>query len=55
MNLAKADYMPNVNAVGMYVAQDATETIQKDIAGAGVMVNHTLFEWGKKIENHLVT
>lgn len=51
-NLAKSDYLPSVVAVGTYVAQDATDTIQKDFAGAGVMVSHTMFEWGKK--NHVL-
>jgi outer membrane protein TolC len=48
LNLARAEYMPSVVAMGTYVAQDATDTIQRDFAGAGVLVNHTLFEWGKK-------
>lgn len=48
LNLAKSDYTPSVVAIGTYVVQDATDAIQRDFAGAGVMVNHTLFEWGKK-------
>jgi outer membrane protein TolC len=51
-NLAKSDYVPSVVAMGTYVAQDATDTIQKDFAGAGVLVSHTMFEWGKK--NHVL-
>jgi outer membrane protein TolC len=51
LNLAKSEYVPSVNAVGTYVAQDATDTIQSDFSGVGVLVNQTLFEWGKK--NHV--
>ncbi len=52
LNLAKSDYVPSVNVVGTYVAQNATPLIQNDFTGVGVMVNHKLFEWGKK--NHVL-
>jgi outer membrane protein TolC len=48
LNLAKSELVPSVNVVGTYVAQDAMPTIQEDFYGAGVLVNHTMFEWGKK-------
>jgi outer membrane protein TolC len=47
VRLAESDYVPNVNAYGLYVAQDATPIIQDDFTGFGLTATYVL-EWGKK-------
>ncbi len=47
VRLAKADFVPSVNAYGFYVNQSTTPTIQSDFTGVGLTGTYVL-EWGKK-------
>ena len=47
VRLAHADFVPSVNAYGIYVNQDATPTIQDSFTGVGMSASY-LLEWGKK-------
>jgi outer membrane protein TolC len=47
VRLARAEFVPSVNAYGFYVNQDATPTIQEDFTGVGMSAT-ILLEWGKK-------
>ena len=47
VRLAHADFVPSVNAYGIYVNQDATPTIQDSFTGVGMTASY-LLEWGKK-------
>ena len=48
LQIAKMDYLPDVNIVGGFANQTAANYIQPDIGYLGITANYTLWEWGQK-------
>jgi outer membrane protein TolC len=46
--VARMDYLPDVNVIGGYGNNAATPTIQPNFGYLGVTASYTFFEWGKK-------
>jgi outer membrane protein TolC len=48
MQVAMADYLPDINVFGSYFNQTAANYIQPNFGAVGVVGSWTMFEWGKK-------
>jgi outer membrane protein TolC len=50
LRAAKMEFLPDVNVLGGYVGQNATDTIQENFGFVGVMASYTFVDWGKRRE-----
>jgi outer membrane protein len=48
LQVARMDYLPDVNVIGGYQNQSATPTIQPNFGFVGVTASYTFWEWGKR-------
>lgn len=48
LQVAKMDYIPDVNVIGGYANQTGASYIQPNIGFVGVTANYTFWDWGKR-------